>query len=293
MVVATDIEIVSTGAPVGAEILGVDLSAALDDGIIARIDAAYVEHGMIYFRNQDLTERQLVAFTRRFGDVEKYVRNRYALADYPQILLVSNIQENGRNVGLADAGATWHTDMSYVSAPPRGTILHAREIPTENGEPLGDTLFSSTGAAYDDLPEPLKTRLDGARTTHSYEGKHARRAQEGKSDRAPLSAAEKASLPPVEHPVIRTHSVTGRRCIYVVAGECTGVSGMPDDEADELLEDLAERCTRPEYTYRHRWQTGDVVMWDNCLVQHLAVRDYALPQRRLIWRTTIEGNVPV
>ena len=293
MATATEMEIVPTGAPVGAEVRGVDLSTTLNDTDIAGIDAAYAENGMIFFRDQDLTERQLVAFTQRFGKVEKYVRNRYALTGHPEILLVSNIQESGRNVGLADAGSTWHTDMSYVPAPPRGTILHAREIPTKDGEPVGDTLFSSTGAAYDDLPDELKARLQGARTTHSYEAKHARRAQEGKSDRAPLSAEEKASLPPVDHSVIRTHPITGRRCIYVVAGECEGITGMADDEAADLLEDLAERCTRPEYTYRHRWQVGDVVMWDNCLVQHLAVRDYALPQRRLIWRTTIQGSVPI
>ena len=293
MTTATEIEVVPTGAPVGAEVRGVDLSTGLDDAAIEQIDAAYAAHGMIFFRDQDLTERELVGFTERFGNVEKYVRSRYALAGHPEILLVSNIQEDGRNVGLADAGTTWHTDMSYVPAPPRGTILHAREIPTKDGAPLGDTLFASTGAAYDDLPDALKARLDGARTTHSYEAKHARRAQEGKSDRAPLSAEEKAGLPPVDHPVIRTHSITGRRCIYVVAGECEGITGIPDDEAVDLLEDLAERCTRPEYTYRHRWQVGDVVMWDNCLVQHFAVRDYALPQRRLIWRTTIEGSIPV
>jgi alpha-ketoglutarate-dependent taurine dioxygenase len=285
--------ITPAGAPVGASVDGIDLGRRLDDATFRKIDAAYSQYGVLVFRDQDLTEAQLIAFTERFGEVERYVRNHYALPGYPEILVVSNVVENGRNIGLADAGATWHTDMSYIPAPPRGTVLHAREIPVKDGAPLGDTLFASTAAAYDDLPDDLKRRLDGARTTHSYEAKHARRASEGKSNRKPLSEAERAALPPVDHPVIRRHPVTGRHCIYVVAGECTGITGMSDADAEPLLESLAERCTRPQYVYRHRWRPGDVVMWDNCLVQHLAIQDYALPQRRLIWRTTVNGSVPV
>jgi taurine dioxygenase len=290
---AATFQITPTGARVGASVDGIDLRRGIDEATFRKINAAYCEFGVLVFRDQDLTEDQLIAFTGRFGEVERYVRNHYALPGYAEILVVSNVVENGRNVGLADAGATWHTDMSYIPAPPRGTVLHAREIPVEDGKPLGDTLFSSTAAAYDDLPDDLKRRLDGARTTHSYEAKHARRAREGKSNRKPLSEAERAALPPVDHPVIRRHPVTGRKCIYVVAGECTGITGMSDADAEPLLESLAERCTRPQYVYRHRWRRGDVVMWDNCLVQHLAIQDYALPQRRLIWRTTVNGTIPV
>ena len=286
------VDVIPTGAPVGAHIAGVDLSHAVDDATFAKIDAAYAEHGVIFFRDQSLTPQQLIDWTRRFGEVELHVLNDCALAEFPKILLISNIEENGRHIGLADAGMTWHTDMSYIKAPPRGSLLYAREIPTQDGQPLGDTLFASSAAAYDDLPQDLKKRLDGRRTVHSYDGKHARRAQMGKSNRKPLSQAQLDGLPPVDHPVIRTHPITGRNCIYVVAGECNGITGLSDEEADPLLEKLAERCTRPEYTYRHRWQLGDLVMWDNCLVQHLALHDYALPQRRLMWRTTILGSVP-
>lgn len=281
-----------TGAAVGAEIKDLDIAHRLDDEIIARLDAAYSTHGVLIFRDQHLSERQLIDFTRHFGRVDPYIRSHYTLADFPEILVVSNIVENGRPIGLADAGATWHTDMSYVMAPPRGSVLYAREIPEENGTALGDTLFASAAAAYDGLPQSLKDLLDGRRTTHSYEGKHQRRAAAGKSNRKPLSASEKTALPPVDHPVIRTHAGSGRRCIYVVAGECAGITGLPDAEAEPILEDLAERCTRPSYQYRHKWRENDVVMWDNCLVQHLAIQDYRLPQRRLMWRTQIAGEVP-
>lgn len=288
----SDIRIVPSSAPIGAIVENVDLSADLDDATFAQIDAAYAAHAVLVFRGQRLTPEQMIAFTQRFGEIERYSRNHYAHPDHPEMLLISNIVEKDRNIGLADAGATWHTDMSYVKVPPRGSVLYAREIPEQNGQPLGDTLFASTGAAYDDLPETTKNLLDGRQTTHSYEGKHARRAALGKSNRKPLSTAERAALPPTDHPVIRTHAQTGRKCIYVVDGECEGITGLPDAKSEPILADLADRCTREEYTYRHHWQVNDLLMWDNCLVQHLAIQDYTLPQRRLMWRTTIKGTTP-
>lgn len=287
------IEIIPSGAPLGAEIGGVDLSQPVDDATFGEIERAYAGHGVLVFRDQHLTERQLVAVTERFGEVEEYVRSTFALPDHPEIILISNIEENGEFIGVGDAGTTWHTDMSYIPAPPRGSLLYAREVPVKDGKVLGDTLFSSTAAAYDDLPDATKTLLEGRRTSHSYEGKHARRASVGKSNRKPLSEEERASVQPVEHPVIRTHPQSGRKCIYVIAGECVGITGLSDAEAEPLLEDLAARCPREEYIYRHRWRQFDLVIWDNCLVQHLAIHDYALPQRRLMWRTTIGGGVPV
>lgn len=288
----SDLRIVPSSAPVGAIIENIDLSTPLDDATFAQIEAAYAAHAVLVFRDQALTPEQMIAFTQRFGDIERYTRNHYAHPDHPEMLLISNIIEGDRSIGLADAGATWHSDMSYVKVPPRGSVLYAREIPMQDGQPLGDTLFASTGAAYDDLSQATKDLLDGRRTTHSYEGKHARRAALGKSNRKPLSAKEREALPPTDHPVIRTHAQTGRKCIYVIDGECVGISGLADTEAEPLLSDLADRCTRPEYTYSHHWQVNDLLMWDNCLVQHLAIQDYALPQRRLMWRTTIKGTAP-
>lgn len=285
-------EIVPGNAPVGAEIFGFDAASA-GDSAFAAARAAFAEHGVLCFRGQSLDADGLIAFTRRFGEIESYVLSDYTMAGYPEILIVSNIVEEGRPIGLTDAGTTWHTDMSYVAAPPLATILHAKEVPVDAaGKVLGDTLFASTAAAYDALPEDVRTRLEGRRTTHSYEAKHARRAREGKSDRKPITQAQRDALPPVAHPVFRTHPESDRKCLYVIAGECEGITGLPDEEAAELLEMLAAHCVKPEFQYRHRWLTGDLVIWDNCLVQHLAVRDYALPQRRLMLRTTVRGSVP-
>ena len=286
-------EIVPSGGLLGAEVIGFDTSREPDTETMASLRAHFAKHGVLCFRDQRLNEEQLVAFTRRFGETESYVLSDYSLDDHPEILIVSNIVEDGQPIGLRDAGTTWHTDMSYIPAPPAATILYAKEVPVaEDGRILGDTLFASTAAAYDALPRDLKDRLDGRRTTHSYEAKHARRAQEGKSNRKPITQAQRDALPPVRHPVIRRHPVTDLPCIFVVAGECVGIDGIPDGEAAEILEMLAQHTVKADFHYRHKWQRGDVLIWDNCLVQHLAIHDYALPQRRLMLRTTVKGTIP-
>lgn len=288
-----EFDIVPSGGLLGADIIGFDASTEPDAGDMALIRNSFAQYGVLCFRDQSLDEAQLVAFTHCFGETESYVLSDYSLDDHPEILIVSNIVEDGEKIGLSDAGTTWHTDMSYIPAPPAATLLYAKEVPVaDDGRILGDTLFASTAAAYDALPQDLKNRLEGRQTVHSYEAKHARRAEEGKSDRKPITQAQRDSLPPVSHPVIRTHPQSGRRCIYVVAGECVGIGGIPDDEATEILEMLAKHTVEPAFHFRHKWQRGDVLIWDNCLVQHLAIHDYTLPQRRLMLRTTVKGTVP-
>ena len=290
----TGYNIVPSGGVLGADVLGFDTSLEPDAKTMESVRASFAEHGVLCFRDQQLTEKQLVAFTQRFGETESYVLSEYSLHDYPEILIVSNIIENGAPIGLRDAGTTWHTDMSYIPAPPAATILYAKEVPVDDdGLTLGDTLFANTAAAYAALPTDLKGRLDGRRTTHSYEAKHARRAQEGKSNRKPITQAQRDSLPPVRHPVIRRHPVTGLPCIFVIAGECVGIDGIPENEAVEILELLAQHTVKPDFHYRHKWQRGDVLIWYNCLVQHLAIHNYELPQRRLMLRTTVKGTVPL
>ncbi len=273
-------------APLGAEIAGIDLAEPIDEATFHQIDQAYAQHGVIFFRDQHLTPKQHLAFTRRFGDLDPSPHTPYALPGYPDILRVTNIREQGRNIGLADAGLTWHTDMSWREIPPRGSTLYAIEVPERDGQPLGDTVFASAAAAYETLPEEMKARLEGLIAIHQYAAKHAYRAQVSLSDRQDL----KRTYPDVHHPVVRTHPMTGRRCLYVVPGECMGIVGMPDDEALPLLEALAERIIQPTFQYRHQWRVGDLIIWDNCLVQHLAIRDYEWPQRRLMYRTTIAGT---
>jgi taurine dioxygenase len=208
------------------------------------------------------------------------------------VLLVSNIKENGRYIGLADAGTTWHTDMSAYACPPRCSMLYAIEVPrAADGNVLGDTIFTSAAAAYDALASEMKASLSGKRSTHSYLAKmNARKAAVGLTRE--VTPEHLSKTPPIAHPVFRTHPVTGRKCIYVTEGECTGIDGMAEAEALPLISELHRHLIAPRFQYRHRWRVGDVLMWDNCTCQHLAVRDYGEGQRRLMHRVTVNGSVP-
>lgn len=280
-------------APIGAEIVGVDLSAPLADSVFADIRRAYDTHSVIYFRGQRLTPETQVRFSRRFGELEIHVLKHFLLEGYPEILVVSNIEENGRQIGLADTGRTavWHTDMSYLKMPSAGSALYAVEVPVDaSGRVLGDTLFASTVAAYQALDAAMKKRLAGLKAIH-----HMTKGYDNDrgGDAARIRYSEVERVPDVAHPIVRTHLATGRKCIYINKLCTTGIEGMAQDEADELLEFLYSHCTRPEFIYRHRWQAGDLLMWDNCTAQHLAVPDYAPPLRRRMHRTTLRGSIPV
>jgi taurine dioxygenase len=289
-VVSEELRVVPLNAPIGAEIQGVDLSRDIDRGVMRQIEAAYDRHSVLVFRDQRLTPEQQIRFSGFFGPLEIHVLKAYLLQGHPEILVVSNIRDDeGRFIGLPDAGQTWHTDTSYRQKPSRGSVLYALEIPhAPDGRPLGDTLFAGTAPAYDDLSPEMKAMLAGKKAVHSY----GRRKRVPGSQRAKLTREQLDQTPDVAHPVVRTHPNTGRKALYVFSGECTGIEGMPEARALELIAELTEHCIRPEYIYRHVWRRGDVVMWDNAATLHLATPDYELPQRRLLHRTTIEGGVP-
>ncbi len=273
-----------TGLPVGAEIHGVDLSDGMDASTFEVIEQALNEHGVIFFRDQDLSPTGLLAFTRRFGDLElNTFGENYGLPDHPGVVVISNVEEDGREIGVKAAGDRWHSDMCYTAKPPRGTILCAREAPVLDGLALGDTCFAATHEAYDRLPAAMKRRLDGLKATFDFAGRVRQTA---------ISQAQIDAFPAVTHPIVRTHPFTGRKCLYMMRDDCTGIVGLEDDEAQLLIGALADHITRPEYVYRHRWRAGDVVIWDNCTVQHKAIQDYAPPLRRLMHRTTFAADAP-
>ena len=292
--VSSRIDIRRGDAPVGAEIVGVDLSQELDAPTFDRIKQAYFEHSIIVFRDQHLTPAQHIAFSRRFGELEIHVLKQYLLPGHPEILVISNILEDGKPIGLADAGrvAVWHTDTSYMEAPSAGSALYALEVPhNDAGEVIGDTLFASTFLAYDALSDEMKRRLDGLKAIHHMTKGYDREA-DAPPTRIKYDESQRSRIPDQAHPIIRTHPVTGRKCIYINKLCVTGIVGMPESESAPLLDEIYAHCTRPEFIYRHKWRVGDLLMWDNCSLQHLAVQDYALPQRRRMHRTTIAGSVP-
>ena len=275
-------------AACGAEIV-FDLSRPIDDPNFREIERLFHDNIMVFFRDQRLSEDQHIAFSRRFGELEIHIVKKYLLPGHPEILLISNVRnEEGEHIGLADAGFTWHTDTSYRRRPSRCSLLYAKEVPERDGKALGDTVFTNTIAAYDALPEAMKRRLAGLKAIHRY----AMRRRIENSPRPKLTAAQLAETPDILHPIVRTHPYTGGKALYVTAGECIGIEGMPEDEALDLIAELDAHCVRPEFCYRHHWRVGDLVMWDNASAMHLAICDYALPERRLMHRTTVIGSEP-
>lgn len=282
------LSVLPSGKALGAEIV-VDLAGNIDDATFRQVEAAFHDHIVVVFRNQSLSSERQIAFSRRFGELEIHIVKKYLLADYPEILLVSNIKNAaGENIGLADAGFTWHSDVSYRQRPSRCSLLYAIEVPEQDGVTLGNTVFANTIRAYDALPDSMKTWLAGRMAVHRY----SERMRVADSPRPKLTAAQLAETPDVAHPIVRTHPFTGRRALYVTKGECIGIEGVPDDEGRAVIEELHDHCLRSEFQYRHQWRTGDLLMWDNATAMHLAICDYALPQRRLMHRTTVIGSVP-
>ncbi len=292
-------EIRPSGCRLGAEIAGVDLSRPLDEAQFARISAAFFEHQVVVFRDQRLTPDQQVAFTRRFGELEHHVRKESCLAGFPQILIVSNVlDERGKAIGAQDAGRFWHSDLSYKRAPSLLSALYAVEVPEKDGVVLGDTEFASAVAAYDALPDETKRKLEGLRNIHSYRYYRMRNAEAQRREQAAggrvvqehtPTSERMASVPDVEVPVVRTHPVTGRKALFVNEAHTAKIVGLEEREGRALLAELCRHVVRPDFVYRHRWRAGDLLMWDNCAVQHKATFDYDLPLRRLMYRTTVRG----
>ncbi len=299
---ANPLEIVPSGAPLGHEIRGVDLSAPLDPEVVRAISEAWARYGVVVMRGQNLSPARQVEVSRRFGALESFSIGAYNHPDHPEIFVVSNIVEDGRPIGMADAGRDWHTDMCFTPEPPRGSLFHAIEVPERDGEPLGDTLFASTAAAYDALPADVRRRIDGRMATFSFANRIAIAAREkalaerprGDEDDSLLQThlrAERAKAlakhPDLLHPLVRRHPLTGRKCLYISELHTTRIEGMEPAESDELLAYLNAHVIRPEFVYRHRYRPGDVVFWDNCACIHKAIGDFALPLRRRMHRTTI------
>lgn len=280
------ITIAPLGDVLGAEVIGLNLSRPLAAEDFARIHRAHLEHHVLVFRDQHITPAQQVDFSRRFGPLQIHVLSQFALAGHPEILIISNIKEHGQPIGLGDAGHFWHSDLSYVEKPSLGSMLHAQELPAEGG----DTLFANQHLAWDRLPEHLKTAVQGLRAEHTYLARYEElRARN--PWRPALTQEQIDKVRPVVHPVVRTHPENGRKALFVSEHFTTRIVGLPEDESRDLLGQLFTHSTQPALQYRHSWQPGDMVFWDNRSVSHLAA---GTPEhlRRKLYRTTIEGSVP-
>lgn len=268
---------------IGCEVEGIDLRQPIEPQAAKAIYRAFLDHAVLLFRDQDLTQEDLIRVTGIFGEFAPLGRPRHTLPSgfskiLPNIMLISNIRENGKPIGaLPDGEMFFHSDLCYTEHPVVGTMLYSLEVPREGG----DTLFADMYAAYDALPAALKARIDGLRATNRYEIGYDVTIRRG---RAPADA------PAWTHPMVRVNPQTGRKALYVNRLMTHDIEGMAQDEAEALLDLLYDHQEQRQFIYEHRWRPGDVILWDNRCTLH-ARTDFSPGERRLLKRITIARDI--
>ncbi|RJX76271.1 taurine dioxygenase [Pseudomonas sp. LS-2] len=275
-----NLQITPLSSALGAQISGVDLSRDLNAEQRNAIEQALLEHQVLFFREQPITPQQQARFAARFGDL--HIHPIYPnVPGQPEVLILDTAVTDVRD------NAVWHTDVTFLPTPAMGAVLSAKQLPAYGG----DTLWASGIAAFEALSRPMQSLLDGLSATHDF-------TRSFPLERFGTTAADLARWeetrrknPPLSHPVIRTHPVSGRKALFVNDGFTTRINELEPAESEAILKLLFAHTTRPEFTIRWRWQENDVAMWDNRVTQHYAVDDYR-PQRRVMHRATILGDVP-
>jgi taurine dioxygenase len=259
---------------IGAEILGVDLSEPLGNQQFQEIHHALLDRLVIFFRDQALSAEQHKAFGRRFGKLHVHPAAPSVLMEHPEIFVIKADETSDRV-----AGEDWHSDVSCDPQPPMGSILYLTEIPPDGG---GDTMFANMYLAYDTLSHPIRELIDGLTAIH--DGEHVYRQRYGVDDTG-------KTFPRAEHPIVRTHPLTGKKCLFVNRTFTTRIVGLRKQESDAILEMLYRHIETPEFCVRFKWQRNSIAFWDNRCVQHQALWDY-YPNKRYGHRVTVCGNKP-
>lgn len=268
------------------EVQGVDLAQPLDSGTVEEIRQAWWGHSILVFRDQHLTQEQHIAFSRLFGELQGHTVKDWLLPTHPEILVLSNRGRGGVKP-LENGGAYWHTDISYESVPPIGSILHGLTVPPEGG----DTLYADMYTAYETLDDETKALIEGRTAIHNYRHRYMKMAEGG---RRPMPTREQlAEWQDVEHPVVLRHPQSGRKALFVNEGFTVAIQGLDPKASDALLERLFEHSVKPQFVYAHKWQPGDIVMWDNRCTMHCATPYDAATHERTMHRTTIKGERPL
>ena len=268
----------------GVAIMGTDLSRPLSPIFREAILAAFRDHHIVVFRDQDLSSDEQLVFTRQFGEIEDHVARHSAAARYGLVHTVTNVGDDGQPTTKLTATGNhhWHTDKSYHAVPSLMTVLHAKELPPEGG----DTQFANMAMAYEALRETTKRRIASLRVVHSWAASRRR------AGAPPPSEVEMRERPPVEHPLVRTHPETGLKTLYI-GNHASHISGMPEAEGEALLSDLLEHATQAQFVYTHHWHDGDLVIWDNRCLLHRALANYEMTKhRRVLHRTVVTGTAP-
>jgi taurine dioxygenase len=272
------------GDALGAQIAGVDLSRPLPESTFAEIRRAWLEHLVLRFRGQKLSDPQLLAFSRQFGELDPPGPNPYGrpfLADHPEMNVISNIKVDGMPIGgLGDGEAIWHADMTYVETPPMGAILYALEVPPAGG----DTYWANMYLACESLPAALRKRIDGREAVHDATYNSAGLLRKGYKELSDPRAA-----PGARHRLVRIHPETGRECLFLGRRRNAYIVGLDLAESEALLDALWAQATQPRFTFRQQWRPGDLIIWDNRCTLHR--RDAFDPAaRRLMHRTQIRDS---
>lgn len=272
-----------------AEVRGLDLRGPLDADTVRAVHDAWMEHLVLIFPDQPVSDEEHVAFTRQFGDLEEHHQDIIKSTRLPEIFRVSNVDEDGKLIPPKHPAMTqlalarrWHTDSSFRAIPSMGSLLHGVEVSRTGGE----TCFINMYKVYEALPDTLKRQVEGRKARHDFG--HLQTLGSKKV----LTEEERAAMPPVWQPMVRQHPVTGRKSLFISPIYNNAAEGMVDDDAIALVAELTEFASQPEFVYSHRWETDDIVMWDNRCTMHLATPHDA-DERRVMHRTTIVGDGPV
>ncbi len=287
--VSTRFQVRKLHPALGAEVRGVDMRVPLDPAAFRELHDIWMQHLVLVFPEQKITDEQHVAFTRHFGEPEIFHQNIIKSRRVAEIFRVSNVDDTGtlmppdhpvvQQVSLAQL---WHTDSSYLRVPCNGALLHGVEVSRTGGE----TQFTNLYMVYDELPDALKRQVEGRTARHNFGHMHTQRPLK------PMTEEEKAKVPPIWQPMVRKHPVTGRKSLYISPIYNDEVEGMGAADGKRLIDDLTEFAAQPRFVYRHRWEPDDIMMWDNRCTMH-QVTPFDPTERRVMHRTTIVGEGPV
>jgi len=283
------VEVIPTGAALGAEIRGIDLCKPLSDSAFEQLLRGWHDNLVVLIRGQPLTDAQLIAFSRRFGDLlpspANEVNDKFGgdLEDYPEIAVVSNILDKGKPIGALGSGeAFWHTDSSFIQRPPAGSFLHSIEVPPSGG----DTSFCNMYLAYETLPEETRERIAGLKALHNFNY-----VASGKLRKGAVETDDPSKAPGAHHPLVRRHPDTGRKALFLGRRLQSYIIGLSLPDSETLLDELWAHATQKRFVWTHKWRAGDLIIWDNrCTMHQREAFDPAT--RRLMHRTQTIGDIP-
>ena len=277
------------GGAFGRAVHGLDLAGGVDDETFRALAEALYAHRVLVLKDQDCDEDVFLAFGRQWGTPIPHVVEAARLPGYPEMLAIGNVTAHAEDDALRNAAAFWHTDQSYDADVATATMLHAIKTPEVGGE----TRFCDMKAATDGLDEDMRARIDGLVAIHGY---GATSGRDGEAKTSLLTEAQKAATPTVSHPLVRRHSVTGEKALYAVAGTAYAIEGMAEAEAEALIADLKAHALQDEYLYEHKYEVGDVTIWDTQMTMHSA-KPIGLPDgpgsERLLHRISVRGKPAV